>query len=72
MHISFIPCLSSWRMVFDCGRIHIGFEVDEVAQGQFTLPVFRTSPVTIIPSIFHTRAFCSYQKKKKGGKVRGP
>jgi len=65
MHISFIPGLSPWKMVFDLGGIHIGFDVDEVALGQVTFTVLRTSPVTNFLSMLHNHAFYTQTKKGK-------
>jgi hypothetical protein len=65
IHITSIPCLSMCEIVFDSGRINVGFVVHVVALGQVILPVLQASPATANPSIFHTHAFYFYQKGKR-------
>jgi hypothetical protein len=39
------------------GPVHLGFVVVEVTVGQFSIPILRSSSVSIIPPMLHTRAF---------------
>ena len=53
--------LSPRRHVFNHSPLHVGFVVVKVAFRQIVFRVFRFSPVSIIPPIFHTNLFFSYQ-----------
>ena len=49
--------LSLQRRGFNPRPVHVGFVVDRVAVGQFSLGLLLFSPVSIIPPLLHTHSF---------------